>query len=270
MCPGGALYGLLGWKRLLRVKLDAKACTGCRDCEPACPMGLNPVTQSASIECDNCGVCLHHCSDKALLYKVSVSARPLRRKKRTAAAAAVAMVIVLWPSFAAAHHILGLPHYSYKENYPQAPTLEYPATTGPYDVLMTSYPGKPMPGESANVTFYIKDRTDDTVYEQTVDVRVLRTATFGRNDTIHPTTNIEPFDQLHKLSVTFPRDGEYVVELSMRVEGQTEVIPFLLVVGEPTATGSILGALGGALVLFIIVVRAIRIKRARKVREAAA
>jgi len=266
MCPGGALYGLLGWKRLLRVKLDANACTGCRDCEPACPLGLNPVTQSATIECDNCGVCLRHCTDKALFYKVSVSARPVRRQ----VAAAIALLIVLWPSIAAAHHILGLPHYSYKENYPQAPTLEYPATTGPYDVLMTSYPGKPMPGESANVTFYIKDRTDDTVYETPVEVRVLRTATFGRNETIHPATNIEPFDQLHKLSVTFPNDGEYIVELTMQVEGQMEVIPFLLVVGEPTATGSILGALGATLVLFVIVVRAIRIKRGRKMKEAAA
>ncbi len=30
MCPGGALYGVLGWRRLLRVKLNAPACTGCR------------------------------------------------------------------------------------------------------------------------------------------------------------------------------------------------------------------------------------------------
>ena len=57
------------------------------------------------------------------------------------------IILAVLASSAAAHHILGLPHYSYKENYPQAPTLEYPAFTGPYDILLTSYPGKPVPQE---------------------------------------------------------------------------------------------------------------------------
>ncbi|HID20830.1 MAG TPA: 4Fe-4S binding protein, partial [Planctomycetaceae bacterium] len=68
MCPGGALYGLLGWPRLLRVKLDADRCTACRLCEPVCEPGLNPVLQSAGLECDNCGVCIHHCPEKALRF----------------------------------------------------------------------------------------------------------------------------------------------------------------------------------------------------------
>jgi len=264
MCPGGALYGLFGWKRLLRVKLNAPACTGCRDCEPVCPMGLYPVKESATIECDNCGVCLRHCPTEALYFTVSVSAKPRKRVGAKVAAAAVVAVMLMLPVDVSAHHILGLPHYSYKENYPQAPTLEYPATTGPYDVLMTSYPGKPIPGESANVTFYIKDRTTNTVYQQPVKVRVLKTATFGANDIIHPETDVEQFDQTHKVSVVFPADGEYIVELSMLVEGQIEVIPFLMVAGEPTARGSILVAIGVALVIFLVVVRAIRIKRARR------
>ena len=75
-----------------------------------------------------------------------------------------------------AHHVLGLPHYSYKENYPQRPTLEYPATTGPYDVLFTSYPGKPVPGEPANLAFYIKNRESGAVYQEEISVRVLERA----------------------------------------------------------------------------------------------
>lgn len=271
MCPGGALYGLLGWKRLLRVRLDAKACTGCRDCEPACPLGLNPVTQSATIECDNCGVCLHHCQDKALFYAITVSAKPARRKtkgeRRRATAAVVALLVVLLPNAARGHHILGLPHYAYKENYPQAPTLEYPATTGPYDVLMTSYPGQPLPGEAANITFYIKNRDSGDVYEQPINVRVLQTFTLGGNRTIVPASDVEAFDKTHKLSVTFPEDGEFIVELTMNVEGQPEVIPFLMVAGEPSATKSILAAIGAALVVFIVVIRAIKIKKARRLSQ---
>jgi hypothetical protein len=100
----------------------------------------------------------------------------------------VILLAVLFPRVAAAHHILGLPHYSYKENYPQAPTLEYPATTGPYDVLMTSFPGHPVPGESTAIAFYIKDRNTGLPYAQPVSLRVLQTATFGANQVIQAPT----------------------------------------------------------------------------------
>ncbi|NOY46432.1 MAG: hypothetical protein GXP50_13425, partial [Deltaproteobacteria bacterium] len=160
-------------------------------------------------------------------------------------------------------HILGLPHYSYKENYPQVPTLEYPATTGPYDVLLTSYPGKPPPGEPANLAFYIKNRNTGEPYDKPVTVRVLQTYTFGRNRELQPAIRIEPFDRVHKLTVTFDREGEYVVELALDVEGRTEVVPFRMVVGEPSSTASVLAAVGGGLAVFLIAVRAVRIKRRR-------
>jgi hypothetical protein len=165
---------------------------------------------------------------------------------------------------ARAHHILGLPHYSYKENYPQVPTLEYPATTGPYDVLLTSYPGIPNPGDAASVTIYIKNRKTEQAYAQPVQVRVLQTFTFGRNREVLAPTRVVPLDQTHKFNATFPEDGEYVVELSMQVEGQTEVIPFLVLAGEPSATSSILVALAIGLLLFVVVIRAIAIKRKRR------
>ena len=178
------------------------------------------------------------------------------------------LIVMLFIGFPAsplfAHHILGLPHYSYKDNYPQAPTLEYPAQAGPYDILMTSYPGKPLPGETANVAIYIKNRQTGIPYQQPVEIRVLETFTFGKSLEVVPRTQCTPFDQLHKLAVTFPREGEYVVELTMQVEGKPEVIPFVMVAGDPSATGSILIVIGIGLVIFLVVVRAIKIKRARR------
>ena len=162
------------------------------------------------------------------------------------------------------HHILGLPHYSYKENYPQAPVLEYPAFSGPYEILLTCYPGKPIPAQAANLVFYAKNQQTGEPYEKSIQVRCLQTFTFGNNREILPPTTIEPYEQPLKVSVTFPQDGEYVIELSMEVEGKLEVIPFMLVVGNPSATGSILIAVVVALAAFIIVVRAIKIKRQRR------
>ncbi len=72
MCPGGALYGLIGAKRLVRVKVNTETCTLCRKCHPSCPMGLKPEEDASSIECDNCGVCLGHCPEKSLGFGLHV------------------------------------------------------------------------------------------------------------------------------------------------------------------------------------------------------
>ncbi|NOX58333.1 MAG: 4Fe-4S binding protein [Planctomycetes bacterium] len=270
MCPGGALYGLLGWARPVRVKLKSDLCTGCMECVPVCEAGINPITESESIECDNCGVCLRHCGDKALVFTIGLpvvlqkNAPRNRAKKNVAVATVIAFCCgMLLPATAAAHHILGLPHYSYKENYPQRPTLEYPATTGPYDIILTSYPGIPTPGEAANLAFYIKNRDTNVAFSESVTLRVLQTSTFGDNITILPPTTRPPFDNEFKFHVIFPEDGEYVVELSVMVEGRMEVIPFLMVVGQPSATMSMVILVGSLLVVVLVIIRAVQRKRRR-------
>jgi ferredoxin-type protein NapH len=71
VCPGGALYSLLGTARPLRVKLRHERCTECALCVAACPMGLNPMKNEMGVECDNCGVCISSCEDDALGYGVA-------------------------------------------------------------------------------------------------------------------------------------------------------------------------------------------------------
>jgi ferredoxin-type protein NapH len=270
LCPGGALLGLIGAVRVLRVRFKPSLCTGCGKCEPVCEEGIDPVVESDGLECDNCGKCVRHCPARALVWAIGPPKRA--RAKAIAPAHGSLIAVLFWAALAAAvlappaalaHHILGLPHYSYKENYPQVPTLEYPAVTGPYDVLLTSYPGRPVPSEPANVAFYIKNSTSGEPYAKPVTVRVLQTFTFGRNRELQPPIRLQPFDQLHKLAVTFDREGEYIVELTMDVEGQPEVIPFLMVVGEPSSAWSVLISVGAGLALFVVVVRAIKIKRDR-------
>ncbi len=279
MCPGGALYGLIGWLRPVRIKLRTEACTGCKECIPVCEEGLNPITQSNSIECDNCGVCIRHCGDGALYYTIALPGLDRRPKheahvvlkakekqpdRRIAVSIVLSALLHSQPGRAEAHHILGLPHYSYKENYPQRPTLEYPATTGPYDVLLTSYPGIPVPGEPANLALYIRDREAQRAYGQSISLRVLRTSTFGDNELIMSPTTRFPVEHEYKVQVTFPTDGEYIVELSMSVEGRTEVIPFLMIAGEPSAAASIALAGSSGFVMLLVVIRAIQKKRRRR------
>ena len=68
VCPGGAIYSLLGWMRLVRVKRVANHCTQCGECVVACPMGLVPMQDLMGVECDNCGLCMSSCGDHALGY----------------------------------------------------------------------------------------------------------------------------------------------------------------------------------------------------------
>jgi ferredoxin-type protein NapH len=66
LCPGGAVYSLLGKFRLVRLQRHPDACTLCGDCVTACEMGLNPMTDKTGMECDNCGDCIKSCGDHAL------------------------------------------------------------------------------------------------------------------------------------------------------------------------------------------------------------
>jgi len=294
MCPGGALYSLLGHFRVVRVRRDDKKCVKCGDCVRACQFDLRPMlVHTTGSECTNCAACISACDSDALHYKLTLPLpiiHPERIPKdpptpddssgserdpdarRTPSTSSpvvrVGLALLLMGVLAAhaeAHHILGLPHYSYKENYPQAPTLEYPATTGPYEVVMTCYPGTPVPGEACTVAFYIKHARRNEPYAKPVTVRVLQTYTFGTSREVFPPSRRRPFDNEHRFTITFPEDGEYVVELTMDVEGRSEVIPFLVISGNPTATLSIVSALGGGLIVFLLTIRAIKKKMDRRV-----
>jgi len=285
ICPGGALYAILGRFRLVRVRRNGTKCIQCGDCIHACQFDLKPMQVAVTgMECTNCATCISVCQSGALRYGLVLPKpftrndqpadnEPLHNPQHTESSGAtstfkttvgILLLMLCLPRAACAHHILGLPHYSYKDNYPQAPTLEYPATTGPYDVLMTSYPGQPVPGEPATIAFYIKNRNTGQPYAQPVSLRVLQTSTFGTNTVVYGPATHAPFDNEHKYTVTFPIDGEYIAELSMDVEGKREVIAFVLVSGNPTATVSVVIAVASGLAVFLVTVRAIKIKRDRR------
>jgi ferredoxin-type protein NapH len=71
ICPGGALYSLLGRFRLLRVVRHEKNCVACGDCVRACQFGLAPMLVPVTgMECTNCGSCVRACNDDALTFQI--------------------------------------------------------------------------------------------------------------------------------------------------------------------------------------------------------
>jgi ferredoxin-type protein NapH len=73
LCPGGAVYTLLGHRRVVNVERMPENCTKCGECVLACEMGLSPMADEIGGECDNCGKCVAECPDDALHYRLGRS-----------------------------------------------------------------------------------------------------------------------------------------------------------------------------------------------------
>lgn len=72
LCPGGALYSLLGRYRILRIKRDVTHCTDCVRCNAACQFGLDPMQDNFGQECNNCTACITTCPTDALSFTINV------------------------------------------------------------------------------------------------------------------------------------------------------------------------------------------------------
>lgn len=180
---------------------------------------------------------------------------------RGVVAAALALCLA---GVAAAHHILGIPHYAYDESYPQAPVITYSVVAGPYLVKVTGYPGKPSPGELAQVHAYVT-RVDDPseLFRGPIDARLERDGLLGPSVVWGPSA--ARFEEnLHKLAPRFGEEGRYRLRLELDLEGQPYEIDFPLVVGQPADPTATLLGWGAALALLVVAVRAARIKLERR------
>jgi polyferredoxin len=69
LCPLGAFYALFQRVSLIRLRVDAAACTGCGACARACPMQVDPARTPNSTECIRCGECVAACPAHALTFR---------------------------------------------------------------------------------------------------------------------------------------------------------------------------------------------------------
>jgi len=76
LCPGGALYSLLGRYRLLRIQRVVERCNDCAKCNAVCEFGLDPLRDGFGQECNNCTACMAVCPTDALEFCMSVRDRP--------------------------------------------------------------------------------------------------------------------------------------------------------------------------------------------------
>ncbi len=162
-----------------------------------------------------------------------------------------------------AHHIMGIPHYAYDKNYPQAPVITYKVAAGPYIVELTGYPGKPIPGEMAQMHAYMYRKNDKSdVYGGKILARVDRER-FGKRETVFGPISTRFEEKLHKFSPVYKEAGKYIVRFEMTVEGQPFQIDFPILVGDPENPWKRILLWASAALLLFILLRAVKIKRDR-------
>ena len=68
LCPGGALFSLLGARSPVRVHRADAACTDCTVCDVVCNLGQRPMTDGLDDGCERCGRCVAACPTGALSF----------------------------------------------------------------------------------------------------------------------------------------------------------------------------------------------------------
>ena len=70
LCPGGALYSLLGRYRILRIRRIVENCNDCAKCNAVCEFDLDPLRDGFGQECNNCTACMAICPTDAMTFVV--------------------------------------------------------------------------------------------------------------------------------------------------------------------------------------------------------
>ncbi len=68
LCPGGALYSLIGRYRLVRIRRIAESCNDCAKCNAVCEFGLDPLRDKFGQDCNNCTACIAVCPTDAMTF----------------------------------------------------------------------------------------------------------------------------------------------------------------------------------------------------------
>jgi ferredoxin-type protein NapH len=213
LCPTGFTLDQLARFAPLRVrKRDRKPCPpSCALCHEACPYSLTPKEDVRMAGCDNCGVCVSACPTGKLARVVSLG---------------VLIAILGGSESALAHHNKGLPHYGYYDNYPQAPTEEFVAIDGPWEIGAVLFNFQGLDRRTADtpndvkIYLYLYDDRTGRAYEGPLEVEL------RQGDEVVSTFRRATVDEeaVYSTRETLPRSGSY--DLVARVGDEEIVLPF--------------------------------------------
>ena len=177
--------------------------------------------------------------------------------------AILSLFVLALPSVTQAHHIRGIPHYSYQDHYPETPVYEVDQVVDAYDVTFTYYE---IPGQMAlDLAMYIRDTLPEpTPYEGPVNFLV-----WGRHedpDQTHPFTAFRNATNVYKVGWVYEDVGAYYVRIVFSDDQGEHRAVFDLSVGESSRTWTYLGGSVALVVMAAAATGIIRKKRRRSPR----
>jgi ferredoxin-type protein NapH len=70
LCPGGAMFGLLGAASPIEIVRTPQKCTDCMVCDVVCNLLQQPMTDQLDAGCERCGKCVSACPTGALAIQI--------------------------------------------------------------------------------------------------------------------------------------------------------------------------------------------------------
>ncbi len=158
---------------------------------------------------------------------------------------------------ASAHHLRGIPHYSYKNNYPETPVYEVVESSDNWTVTFTYYR---IPGQQAlDLAIYIRDSLSNEPYSGAVAFKV-----FGQHEDpaeSHMLTAYRNPTNIYKVGWVYEDDGIYYVRITFDDTVKTQNVLFELSVGGENRVWYLLGGSVMIVVSMAAVVGVVRRKR---------
>jgi hypothetical protein len=120
---------------------------------------------------------------------------------------------LLFTTTATAHHIRGIPHYSYQENYPQAPAFEEFRESGSWELQFTYWqiPSQP----ALDLALYVKRLDTEKPYTGAVTLQVFKQGEDESTDLNHPVNAYANPRNIYKVGWVYEEAGVYIVKVDM-------------------------------------------------------
>ncbi len=278
LCPSGALLSIIGSGSLIKVKRYIHSCPEtCFECDRVCPMGLKVREGVLGGGCTNCGDCVIACPQNGLGYSLN----PWRG---LAYATIVVVILLVFSIPVQAHHIAGLPHYGYTENYPQVPTNEQKKEGGRFVLSLTTIFFQGIEQKLSNIPydtqFYLHIYDKNRIYStHTVgfqnpfdpDTRKKRDTQQGKVASYEGEVILSIFDKqdrgigsyalnkpseesIYRFRHYFKRPGDYTVRVTFFPDGRKEMVTFpvkIAVAGNGRTEAMVEIGVGGLLAILL-------------------
>ncbi|HJM61971.1 MAG: hypothetical protein QF726_04625 [Alphaproteobacteria bacterium] len=169
-----------------------------------------------------------------------------------------------------AHHILGRPSYSLNEDSNTPPSMQVEVQLGDLFVTTMVYPAFPRLGVPSRINLYAK-HTDGQLYTGEVGFSVRKItwlSWFGLGEESREIGRQLPDDNVFRQAFRLDREGDFLITVTLNVNGEPHMIDFPLRVGEAPMIG-VLDIIIALVVLTIVAVTLVQRRRTMvgKVRE---